>query len=388
MSENDLRVEKNRRRLGRNLGLILCAAVIFLLVTRITTPDRPFSDTENRPLKQFPTVSASGILDGSLLHDLEHWFSDQFFARDQWITGHLELLKSGGFQDCGDVFLGKEGFLFLKPETPDREVVNATVEAMNALAEAHPELNTTAIIVPDAAAVLKDLAPEHMPVRDQTQDIGAMESLLSESITRVDAGAVLSEHPEEYIYYATDHHWTSLGAYYTFAAAAEALDVEISAFDVFPVTDSFEGTLASRSGSHLRKDSIDIYLPKQDVDYFLTKGEENLRSCSIYSSDALEAKDKYTVFFGGNYGKIHIQTTVYNGRRLLVFKDSYANCFIQFLIPCYEEIIIVDPRYYYGSMDELLRQEITDVLYLYSGDTILTTGTLKDVLSSGQSDRE
>ena len=387
MSEHDAldqRVQKNRRRLGRNLGLILLAAVIFLLVMQAKTPDQPFSDTENRPLRQFPSVSFSAILDGSLFPGLEHWFSDQFFARDEWITCHLALLKTAGFQDCGDVFLG------LKPETPDPEAASATVDAMNALAESHPELHTTAIIVPDSAAVLKQLAPQNMPVRDQTEDIAAMESGLSEAITCPDVGAVLSAHRDEYIYYGTDHHWTSLGAYYTFEAAAGALDIGeyTTDFDVYTVTDSFQGTLSSRSGSQMRKDSIDIYLPRQDVDYFLTKGEDNIRSCSIYSSDALEKKDKYTVFFGGNYSKIDIQTTVYNGRRLLVFKDSYANSFIQFLIPCYEEILIVDPRYYYGSMDELLSRQITDVLYLYSADTILTTRSLKDVLTSVQRESE
>ena len=378
------RIRRNRRRLGHNIFLIFLAAIVFFLIMEFKTPDQPYSDTENRPLAQFPTVSLSTITDGSLFTGLEPWFADQFFARNEWISYHLEILKLAGFQDCGGVFLGKDGFLMMKPETPDNEVVSGSIDAMNKLADEHPELHTTAIIVPDSGSVLTDLAPDNMPARDQNKDIAAMESGLSDNITCLDVGAVLSEHTDEYIYYGTDHHWTSLGAYYTFQAAVDALDIRDYAtdFDVYTVTDSFQGTLASKSGSRLISDSIDIYLPKSDIEYYLTKGEDHTRTCSIYSSDALEQKDKYTVFFGGNYSIIEIRTTAYNGRKLLVFKDSYANSFIQFLLPCYEEIVMIDPRYYYGSMDELLSRQFTDVLYLYSADNILTSPTLIDVLSS------
>lgn len=86
-------------------------------------------------------------------------------------------------------------------------------------------------------------------------------------------------------------------------------------------------------------------------------------------------------------GKVEISTTADNQRVLLLFKDSYANSFVQFLWPYYEKIIMIDPRYYYDSLDPILTTEnVTDVLLLYSADTFVTDTSLSDVLeASGQS---
>ena len=100
-------------------------------------------------------------------------------------------------------------------------------------------------------------------------------------------------------------------------------------------------------------------------------------------SEKLKENDKYQVFFGGNYPQIDIKTTVNNEKRLLVFKDSYANCFIQFLLPYYEEIIMIDPRYYYGNIDTIINtKSITDVMFLYSADTIMTDRSLSSTINA------
>ena len=106
--------------------------------------------------------------------------------------------------------------------------------------------------------------------------------------------------------------------------------------------------------------------------------------CSLYDSKCLEEKDQYTVFLGGNHPRVDIATTSASKRCLLLFKDSYANCFVPFLTPYYQKIILIDPRYYYDKLDTLIRQEgVTDVLFLYNTDTFLTDNALADVLEGG-----
>ena len=104
----------------------------------------------------------------------------------------------------------------------------------------------------------------------------------------------------------------------------------------------------------------------------------------MFVSSALDTKDKYTVFFGGNHPLVTLKTTANTGKVLLLFKDSYANCFVQFLIPYYDQIVMVDPRYYYDNADQLITQRaVTDVLFLYKDSTFIADTALSDTLNAG-----
>ena len=376
----------NRNRTRHNL-CILCLFVLVLIVVCLAgliAKDRPFSDTENRSLAQKPALSASALADGSFFSGLDSWYSDQFPARDGWISMHLWQIRRLGQKESGGVYLDRDRLL-AAPETPDEAAVAGTVAAVNAFSAQHPELNMNLMLVPGAAAILTDALPKNAPVRDQLQDIRAIQEQLDGSITVLEAGSVLSAHAQEEIYYKTDHHWTSLGAYLVYAANAPALGLDPNqGFDVYTVSEDFEGTLSSKSGSHAMRDHVEIYgLQDPDLKYYVSYGEEGGKVCSIYDREALDAKDKYTVFFGGNHDKVEIRTTANNGKSLLLFKDSYANCFVQFLLPGYERITIIDPRYYYGTLDSILNAGVTDVLFLYSADTLVRDTSLADVLGAG-----
>ena len=203
----------------------------------------------------------------------------------------------------------------------------------------------------------------------------------------MDVTEALQAHDDEYLYYKTDHHWTSLAAKYAFHALAEPLKirpVEESAYTSYLVSNSFEGTLSSKSGSHAATDSVEIYIPHTNIDYYVSYADTGEKISSFYRRSALTAKDHYTVFFGGNYSRIDVTTTADTERALLIFKDSYANCMVQFLYPYYDHITIIDPRYYYDNIDLVVKSEgITDVLFLYNADTFLGDTSLADVLLSG-----
>ena len=174
-------------------------------------------------------------------------------------------------------------------------------------------------------------------------------------------------------------------ASYAFEKLAEEMKIENPETDyqVYIVADDFEGTLASKSGYHKSRDAIQVYEPKShDTEYIVMYVEEGSKSASIYKSECLQEKDKYTVFFGGNHARIDISTTLKEERNLLLVKDSYANCMVQFLLPYYQNIIMIDPRYFYESVDNIMGSYgITEVLFLYNVNTFLGDHSIADVLA-------
>lgn len=388
--EGALRAKKQaaarRRTHNTRLTLVFLAIVVVFAIVNLIVRDRDFSENENRKLAQRPAFSMAALADGSYLSDLTTYYSDQFFARDGWITLRLREDQLLGRKESGGVYLGKDGYLLAKPETPDAAALERTTDAIISFAAAHTDVSMRMMLVPDAAAVISDKLPRNAPVRDQLADIAAVEAQLGSAVQFLPITDTLFQHAGEEIYYRTDHHWTSLGAYYAFSAAAGDMGITalVSDYQVYTVSDSFQGTLSSKSGSHSSRDKIQVYVPQgTESEYYVNYPDTQTKSASLYVSRCLEDKDQYTVFFGGNHPVVEIHTTCGNGKSLLVFKDSYANCFMQFLTPYYEHIVMIDPRYYYDDLETVFNAYgITDVLFLYSADTFLKDTSLADVLTA------
>ena len=376
-----------RRRIrdfNRLTALLLAVVILVLTLVNLLVPDREFSENENRMLTVFPKPSWSDISDGSYMSSLSSYMTDQFVGRDNWISFKLTLDKLLGKREANGVYLGKEDYLIGIPSEPDWEHVDRNLQAINAFAQSHSDLSIHMSIVPNAACVLSGFLPQNAPVRDQRADLAALQSKLDSSVAFIDVTEDLTAHASEGLYYRTDHHWTTLGAYYAFLSMADSLQISdpLLNYNKYTVSDSFSGTLASKSGCHAVQDSIEVFEPLgTDVQYYVIYSDTHEKSASLYQSAYLKEKDQYAVFLGGNHPMVTIRTTNNNNRSLLVIKDSYANSLIPFLVPYYEEIILVDPRYYYDSVESIISSElITDVLFLYNLDTFLGDTSLADVL--------
>lgn len=144
---------------------------------------------------------------------------------------------------------------------------------------------------------------------------------------------------------------------------------------------NFEGTLSSKSGYRVPLDTISVYRPQEEERLAVTYVEEQEKKASLYASARLDTKDKYGVFLDGNHPVVEIRTMAESNRKLLLVKDSYANCFVPFLTGQFREIVLVDPRYYYGELEELMETHaFTDVLFLYNLNTFLEDNVLHFVL--------
>ena len=115
---------------------------------------------------------------------------------------------------------------------------------------------------------------------------------------------------------------------------------------------------------------IYAYLPDQVTDYTVNLTAENTKSASVFDVQSLSTKSQYNVFFGGNHPEVVIDSASESKKVLMVFKDSYANCFVPFLIPDYARIIMIDPRYYTEDISETIQSNgVTDILFLYNANT-------------------
>lgn len=379
--------QRNRRQQAQWLSWLLIGVVVLFLLLGLMVKDREFSETENRSLAQFPTLSLSTIVDGSFYTGLGDYIADQFPGRDTWISINLWLNQLLGQKEFSGVYLCEDDYLMQVPSAPNEVAHERNLEAMQTFAQNHEDLNVVAAIIPNAVTIHADKLPQNAPVRDQAADLAHIRQSLS-AMTTVDVTDALMAHKDEVLFYKTDHHWTSLGACYAFTEIAPSLNIEppeLDSYTSYVVSTGFEGTLSSKSGSHTAKDTVEIYVPSTTISYYVTYNEDSATDiCSMYNRAALSQKDHYTVFFGGNYSRVDITTTADTGKNLLLFKDSYANCFVQFLYPYFDHITMIDPRYYYDGVEAILTSEgITDVLYLYNLDTFLSDTSLADVLETG-----
>lgn len=376
------KIYKRILRMKTLLATFFILSLVFFLVLNCITPDRKISTSENRELASFPEFTLSALLDGSYFTDLNSYISDQFVFRDGWISLKSKEERWQGRKELSDIYIGSSGYLLAKPTTPNYSAINKTIEAMNTFHKKHAKSKMSVMIVPNASQILKDKLPQFTQVHNQLSDIRYIRNGLT-SFTWLGAGEILRQHKNEYIYYHTDHHWTTIGAYDVYRGVAASLGVKASTLKRYMISDTFEGTLASQSGIHSTKDTVYVYKTDNTHPYYVNYPELRKKSASCYDEAALKKSDQYQVFFGGNHPLVEINSTNHNGKNLMVFKDSYANSFIPFLIPYYEKIIMVDPRYYYDNLSSAIQEyNINSYLFLYSANTFVNDQVLKDVLAS------
>lgn len=381
--------QRNSRFFFHRMGLIFFFLPILILVLGIVLPDRGFSEKENRVLASAPCLKLNQLTSGGFEKQFETYENDQFPLRDLWITLKASADRLMGKVEENGVLLGKNGYLMEEFKSPVQTQYDSTVKAMTDFAQRHSELKQYALIAPNSVNILKDKLPAFAPVTDQNLWLDDLkDSLTAAGVTFIDVRATFQDHKMEDLYYHTDHHWTTQGAYYAYLQAAKEMEIDTSsdAFVKSPVTRSFQGTLSAKSGFRSgEKDEIDVFLPDGDntLSSVVNYVDEQKKSASFYDTEKLKSRDKYALFFGGNHAKVKISTPVETNHTLLVLKDSYANSFVPFLTQHYRRIIMVDPRYYYGNLEELMQAEnVDEVLYLYNANTFFSDTSLELALSS------
>lgn len=375
---------RNYRLFFHRLGLLFFLLPVIVLVSSIILPDTGFSEKENRILASRPALKLDQIISGAYEKQFETYENDQFPLRDMWITLKATTDRLMGKVEENGVYLGKNGYLMEAFNAPSQTQYDATVNAMTSFAQKHSDLKQYALIAPNSVNILKSNLPAFAPADDQNPWIDQLkDSLTSAGVTFIDIRDTFTDHKAEDLYYHTDHHWTTLGAYYAYlqAAAVMGIDTSSDSYDKAPVSQTFKGTLSAKSGFRSSEtDELDVFLPNGDntLSSVVNYVDEQKKSASFYDTSKLNTRDKYALFFGGNHAQIKISTPTESNNTLLVLKDSYANSFVPFLAQHYRKIIMIDPRYYYGDLEQLLQVEnVQEVLYLYNANTFFADTSLE-----------
>ena len=375
-------------------GCLFGIFILAVLIINFIVPDKGFSQKENRVLASRPAISVSQLTSGKFADGYETYVNDQFFLRDWWITLRAASQRILGNTKENGVFLGKNGYLMEDFTAPSQERLNRTVNAMADFAARHSELPQYALIAPNAVNILSDKLPALAAATDQNPYLDATASALEKAgVTFVDVRDTLSQHKEDNIYYHTDPHWTTQGAYFAYLQLAKVLGINSSSisYDKLPVSTSFQGTLSAKSGFRAsKKEEMDVFLPRDEVPSSVVNYvDEQKKTASFYDTSQLETRDKYAMFFGGNHSKVVITTPTEENRTLLIIKDSYANSLVPFLAPFYRKIVLVDPRYFYDDLEELIQvEEIQEVLYLYNANTFYADTSLELTLAPSEASAE
>ena len=382
-----MKKDRQRKVQEKLVGIIFILTLFLFLIINVIVPDREKSVQENRMLATKPKFRLSSLISGDYDEKFEAYMDDQFVGRDMWRKLKVAVDRIGGSRLENGVYIGTNGQLLEQIEVADENHLAANIKAIKSFSESQSKIPVRMMLVPDAANVLNHSLPALAKPEDQTQMFSMVRKDLGDSVEWIDVSTELNKHKTEKIYYKTDHHWTTLGAFYAFQAAAPSLGIEgdlSGKYVSYAVSDSFNGMLASKSGVNLgEKEQIDIYVPtEEDTDLIVDYVDEGKRSTSLYYSSKLKEKDQYTVFLGGNSSLLDIRTVSTSTKRLLLVKDSFANSFIPFLTPYYREIVVVDPRYYSGTINDLMDSyRISEVLFLYSGNTFFKDNNISGVFA-------
>lgn len=345
--------------------------ILFTVIDIINSPNE-FSELENRKLSQMPILSLKSYIDTSFSSDYEKYINDQFFLRDNWIDLKSRIEYLLGKRENNDIIFGKENYLFKKFTTFNDEMLKNNLNSIITFTNNYNK-EVDFFIIPNSYAIYDELTPRYLPLVDQLSLINSINSYLSlksnDHINTINVAEELLKNKDDYIYYKTDHHWTSYGAYLAYLAYMDYLGLEIVDINNLEkiTINNFLGTYYNRS-KYFKADSDFITYYNILGLHIEIDGKEQL---SLMNLDKFKGSDKYSAFLWGNNGLTKVINENISeerkGSSILIFKDSYANSFIQFLSYNYEIIDIIDLRYFKESIRNFMKdKDYNEILIMYS----------------------
>ena len=377
-----MRFADNRSKIGKYIPAVVFLIFIYgVALWFLFSPKTDYSSSEKRYLQKFPDANVEKVLSGEFGSEFETFFADRFPQRNTWVGLNAYTTLAEGNNGASGVYNCKNGYLINKPVSTDNNLdknVGAVVDFAKTI-----DAPTTVMLVPSTGYIADDVLPTFHDKYNDDEDISKISSTLSkEKIGFVD---LRERFKSEYkngsqLYYKTDHHWTTKGAYTGYQELCKALGIT-------PIDDStlkkdsypdFYGTTYSSSGFWLTPpDNIEIWSnPKnsdKNISVKITEGANVKTSGSMYFTDHLKEDDKYPVFIDGNHALTEITNTNAKNGTILLIKDSFSHSLAPFLAENYSKVVLVDLRYYKESVSQLVSTYNPEqVVVLYGIDNLAT----------------
>lgn len=372
------------------LVMVFCLMLFGCSLATLCLPDKEISVAENRELQQKPKFTKKGFLKGKFQSRYETYLSDQFWLRDGWVSLAVGMQSLLGRKDINGVYLGKDGYLLEKPDVADsddgqvQENIRYLARFLNEMGDEYGGKHVSCMMVPSKAGAVPDYLPDFATVSGSGQVIESLRGQLANPKMVLDLSDVMQKHQKEYIYYRTDHHWTTLGAYYAYTAWAGMMG-QVSAHPLEyygreTVFADFYGTTYNKVPLRVGADRVELFHTAGEDGIWIEMDDGEQVSDSMYfPAEAARGFNRYNVFFSKNTFKVEVNTKAGTGKTLLLVKDSFANCFVPFLTEDYDRIVMIDYRYGKTPAGRILDEyaDITDVLVLFNTEKFMQNTRLE-----------
>ncbi len=372
-----------RQLLQYKFTLIISALILAICVAYVFRSESVFSESENRYLAGRPGMTLSGLADGSFMEAFELYVKEQLPARDGLIRLKALAEQAQLKNENNGIIRGRDGYLFEKLIRTNSQLDRNEAAIVRFVKDTDREVNIC--IIPNSFEIMTDKLPKAFPNISEEERISDLYDKLSgmKNVHTINMYDGLKAHKDEYIYYRTDHHWTTFGAYYGYLRLCDEMGLEPvdigSLESIKKEADGFFGTFYSKyRGAGIKPDILTYY----DIAVKGYRAGAQVHD-SIYDTAKLDTYDKYAMFMYGNEGLSLVDSAdditdaagnkggIYGKtprrKELVVFKDSYANCLIPYLTYDYDRLIVVDLRYYPDPVSGLLKEHPdADILLIYN----------------------
>ena len=353
-------------------GVIFMVLLLGLAGKEALSHQRTYSPVEKRELQTRPEISITKVLDGRFQKKYESYLRDQFPGRDHWVSFQTDMELFMGKNEIHNVYIGKNHYLlehFTEKEF-DPQQISKNLQALEKfVGKAKQNADVHVMMVPTKSWVLREKLPAFAPHYKEQKFYDALQQKLEKEDVLISVEPVLDAHKEEEIYYRTDHHWTTLGAWYAYEQYTKAVGGDLQRAQGKKkfrcISKDFYGSTYAKINNARQADKIEIYEPADKLRVVYNMGEKKTKT--LYDVSFLKTADQYSVFTGGNQAVLEITGGIKNGKTLLLIKDSFANSILPFLAEDYEKLVVVDLRQLNVSGDRLLEMfSPTDILILYN----------------------
>ena len=350
--------------------------------------DESYSRTENRNYTQFEAPSWKTVLDGSWLGFFETYNKDQFFARNTTLQAYNYLLDSIHVNERNGYVKGKDNFVMSVNSSyvSESALKNAQnygerqVSAMTTIAETADAYGGTVIYlnIPHKIELFTEKYPKFYNNGEQLVTLrrdSIIQKAKNAGITVVETFDLLESHKDEYIYYATDHHWTIRGAYYAYQALLECINNRQSEYTLhFPAFEELNLTVNSDRmvGSYLKKlgdsgivnvDYMEYALPANMPDYTRYDGGKVSKTPLCDTSNS-----SYVSFMGGDLANTVIDTNRDDLPSILYIGYSYTNPLEMMSVYNFNRMESLDPRHWSGSICQYIEESKPDYIVIVRDD--------------------
>lgn len=340
-------------------GIIFSISILDILI-----PNKEFSQLENRKLISSVDFTVDKFVNGSFSKKYEEYVNDQFIGRDYWINLKSRSEYALGKLENNNVIYGDDGYLFEKFSLIDEKRINTNKEAIKTFVH-NSNLKVSLMIVPNSYEIYNEKLPMEAPVIKQEEFIDEIYNDIENS-NNISLVEVMKKNKNKYIYYKTDHHWTTYGAYLAYCEFIKSIgEIPVNIENMKEIeVNNFYGTYFSKAKPFNVKGDILSYYDIENISMDIGENKYN----SLYDYSKLNIRDKYSAFLMGN-NPLTIITNKENknGKKLLVFKDSYANSLIPFLTYNYEEIHVIDLRTFNIKVSDYVKEnDFEETLIIYN----------------------